>query len=213
MSVTAADVNKALRRHVIPLLRSTGFADGTGRKFWRHAEGKVDHIEIGSLSTYRALTDDATTASFHVRLGISLSHYGFQNDPFYKDFIKTGPGGPRPAETQMPIRGVLCPKSSPALIKKHWGWECQSLWSVGSIEEAERSAHDLREQLEGYALGWMDREWNLRQFLDLLQSKEARLFIATTENGSHLQLNAELYGSPIRRAHVAMVESAIEAGK
>lgn len=213
MSITAADVNKALRRNVIPLLRSTGFADGTGRKFWRHVGGKVDHIEIGSLSTYRALTDGATTASFRVRLGISLPFYGFQNDPYYKDFIKTGPGGPRPAETQMPIRGVLCPTGSPALIKKHWGWECQSLWSAGSIDEAEQSAHDLREQLERYALGWMDREWNLRQFLDLLQSKEARLFIATTENGSHLQLNAALYRSPIRQAHIAMVESAIEAGK
>ena len=211
MDVKAIDVSRALRRNVIPLLRSAGFNDSTGRKFWRHKAGKTDHFEFGSLSSYRALTDNATTASFHVRIGISLPHYGFQNDPYHKDFITEGGKGPRPRESQMPIRGVLCPKDAPPLTKERWGWDCQPLWRVNTIKEAEEAAIDLREQLETYALEWMEREWDLQQFLELLKSRETRLFIATTDNGSHLHLNAELYGSPVRQAHIAMVKRAIRA--
>lgn len=211
MDVKASDMSQALRRSVVPLLRSAGFNDSTGRKFWRNEGGKTDHIEIASLSSYRALTDSTTTASFHVRLGISLAHYGFQNDPYHRDFIAAGPKGPRPKESQMPIRGVLCPRDAPPLKKGRWGWECQSLWRVESIEEAEQAATDLREQLESYGLEWMGQEWDLQQFLELLKSNESRLFIAKSENGSHLQLAGELYGSPIRQAHMAMVKNAIRA--
>lgn len=213
MSISAQDTNKALRRHVIPLLKESGFDDATGRKFWRRSNGKTDHIEIQGLSTYRALTDEATTASFHFRLGISLPHYGFENDPFQRDHIKAGPKGPRPKESQMPIRGVLCPKGSPPLSKGRWGWEYQSLWRIKSEIDAEEAAMDLREQLERYALEWLDREWDMMDFQGLLQSKETRLFIAKCDNGSHLQLAGELYGSPIRQAHLTMVKRAIRAAQ
>ena len=204
-------MSKALRRHVFPLLRTAGFDDATGRKFWRNRDGKTDHIEFNSLSSYRAQTDNATTASFHVRIGISLPEYGCQQDPFHKDFIKGGPKGIRPSESQMPIRGVLCPKGSPPLTKGRWGWEFDPLWLITSIEEAEEAAVDLRDQLESYALDWMEQEWDLAQFRELLRSKETGLFIAEAENGSHLKLYAELYGSPIRQAHLAMVNKAIRA--
>jgi hypothetical protein len=211
MKVKAADLSKALRHHVVPLLRSAGFDDATGRRFWRRNGTKVDHVEISSLSAYRALTDEATTASFQVRVGISLEHYGFENDPVHKDHIVFGPAGPRPSESQMPIRGVICPKDAPPLRLGQWGWECKSLWRVTSIDEVDRAAVDLRDQLSGYALEWMEREWDLRDILTLLQSVEKRLFITKHENGSHLQLDAGFPGSPIRQAHILMAENAIRA--
>lgn len=211
MEVKAADLSKALKRHVVPLLRAAGFEDSTGRKFWRRSGGKIDHIEISSLSTYRALTDEATTASFVVRMGVSLEHYGVENDPFQKDHIPVGPSGPRPSESQMPIRGVICPKDAPPLRLGQWGWECKTLWHVNSIAEADQAAIDLHDQLTGYALEWLGRKWDLRDILALLQLQQKRLFIAKNENGSHLQLDAEHPGSPIRQAHIEMAENAIKA--
>ena len=212
MTAKAADLSKALRRHVFPMLRAAGFDDATGRKFWRHNGGKTDYLEISSLSTYRALTDRTTTASFHVRLGISLPQYGCQHDPFHKDHIPVGPNGPRPRESQMPIRGVVCPKDAPQLRMGQWGWECQSLWRVETVQEADHAAIDLREQLGEYTLEWLDRKWDMRAILELLQSEERRLFIAKAKNGSHLQLDAEMPGSPIRQAHIAMAKGEITAG-
>lgn len=210
MELGAKDVSKALRRHVIPFLRSHGFEDVTGRKLWRHHDGKTDHIEIASTSAYYAKLDNCTTASFTVSLGISLPQYGFHLDPFQKDYINLGPKGPRPRESQMPIRGVLCPSGSPPLTKKQWGWECDSLWVVDSVEDAEEAAIDLRLQLEKYGLDWLDRKWDLRQIADLLEKNEARLFLVTADNGSHLQLYAELAGSPIRQMYISMAKRALE---
>lgn len=208
MEVKAADLSKALRRHVVPLLVEAGFDDVTGRRFWRHTDGRTDHVEISSLSTYRALTAQASTASFVVRMAISLEHYGFENDPFHQHHIAMGPSGPRPNENQMPIRGVVCPKDAPPLRLGRWGWECETLWRVTSVAEADQAAVDLREQLTSYVLEWLETEWDLQEILTLLYSQDNRLFIAKSENGSHLQLDAELPGSAIRNAHIAMAENA-----
>lgn len=211
MSVSAKETRKALRRNVASLLKVNSFNDSTGTKYWRHENDKTDHIEITCLSTYRALTERATTASFDVRIGISLPHYGFHNDPFQKDYIPAGPNGPRPRESRMPIRGVLCPKAAPSLSKGRWGWEFQELWRIGSEQQAEDAAQELCEQLESYALDWMERDWDLHQFQELLRSEETNPLIATAGNGSHLRLACELYGSQIRQAHLAMVKSALKA--
>lgn len=212
MDAKASDTNSALKRHVAPSLKAAGFTDATGRKYWRYDGDRIDHIEIAGLSSYCALTDNGTTASFHVRLGISLPHYGIRDDPFHKDYIPDGPNGPRPRESQMPIRGVLCPADSPPLQQGRWGWEYKSLWQVISPDEAEQATLDLRSQLDSYALGWMHRRWDMALFLELLQSSERRLYIATADNGSHLELAAEMPGSPIRQAHIEMVKAAIKAG-
>lgn len=210
MELSAKNVNKALRAHVIPYLRSEGFNDVTGRKLWRHHDGKTDHVEISSMSAYRAKVDGCTTASFTVRIGISLPQYGFHLDRYQKDHIKIGPKGPRPGESQMPIRGVLCATGSPPLEKGPWGWGCHSLWEVNSIEEAEKAAIDLKWQLESYGKNWLDNQWDFNQIIDLLESNENRLFLVTTDNGSHLELDAELPGSPIRKMHIAMAKRALE---
>ena len=88
MDVKATDLNKALRKHVQPLLQDAGFDDVTGRKFWRSVDGKIDTVQIYSLSTYRALTDNATTASFHVRLGVSLPQIWRPFRPFPQGLYK-----------------------------------------------------------------------------------------------------------------------------
>ena len=206
-------MSRALARHVLPVLREAGFGDATGRRLWRHDGQRTDHIEIASLSSYRALTDNATTASFHVNLAISLPGYGFHTDPYQKDFIKSGPSGPRPRESQMPIRGVLCPPEAPPLKRGRWGWEWHPLWRVETMDDADKAAIILREQLESYALEWMERAWDSAALLELLVSKETTLFVVSADNGSHLRLNAELPGSPIRQAHIAMMREAIKAGK
>lgn len=212
MKVSASDLGKALRKHVHPLLQEAGFDDVTGRKVWRSRDGKIDHIEISSLSTYRAQTDNATTASFHVNLGISLPRYGIRFDPFHKDHIKNGPRGLRPKECQMPIRGVICPASAPPLTEGRWGWEFDSLWRVNSVEEAENAATALREQFESYALDWLNRDWDLNFILELLQSDDNRLFLVSAGNGSHLWLDAELPDSNIRNAHIDMARNAMARG-
>ncbi|MFB0614217.1 hypothetical protein [Aurantiacibacter poecillastricola] len=210
MKVSARDTSKALQRHVIPLLQANGFNDATGRRFWRHRSGRTDHVDIASMSAYRAKVDNSTTESFTVRLAISLPRYGYRVDPYHRDHIKIGPKGPRPAESQMPIRGVLCPAGSPPLKEGRWGWECQSLWTVNSIEDAEEATIDLQTQLENYALDWLSRTWDLREIAALLETQQNRLFLVKADNGSHLQLDAELPGSPIRQAHISMAREALE---
>ena len=212
MELSAKDVSKALRQYVAPLLRGNGFDDSTARKFWRHRDGKTDHIEIESTSAYYAKLDGCTTASFTVRMGISLPQYGFHLDPYQRDYITNGPKGPRPRESQMPIRGVLCPTGSPSLKKVHWGWECQTSWEIDSMEDAEASAIDLRHQLETIGLDWLSRDWDLDHLARLLKKQEARPFLITADNGSHLRLDAELPGSPIRQVHIDMVEKALRTG-
>jgi hypothetical protein len=194
-------------------LKENGFDDATGRKFWRHLSGKTDHIEIASMSPYRSLVDNCTTAAFHVRLGISLPHYGFDEDPYHKDYVKLGPQGPRPNESQMPIRGVLCPPGAAPLMQGRWGWECQSLWRANSLEAVDEAAIGLRQQLESYALDWLSQSWNLQEIAKLLETQENRLFLVTAENGSHLELDAGLPGSPIRQAHISMAREAIALGR
>ncbi len=209
MDVKATDVSKALRKHLIPYLRDAGFDDATGRKFWRRKNEKIDHVEISSLSTYRALTDNASTASFHVRLGISLPRYGVRFDPFQKDYIAEGPKGPRPIEAAMPIRGVVCHPDTPPLQSGRWGKEFNSLWQVDAVEDAEETAIALRQQFESYALDWLNRDWDLHAISDLLRSDERELILATAKNGSHLWLNAAMPQSPIRQAHIEMVTNAL----
>ena len=209
MDVKATDLNKALRKHVEPLLKDAGFDDVTGRKFWRSVDRKIDTVQISSLSTYRALTDNATTASFHVRLGVSLPRYGVRFDPFHRDYIKEGPKGPRPDEAQMPIRGVICPAGSPPMKMGRWGWEYKSLWRIDTIEEAEEAAIGLKQQFESYALNWLDRVWDLDAILQLLESEERKLILIKAENGSHLWLDAEMPSSKIRQAHIEMVRNAL----
>lgn len=209
MDVKATDLSKALRRHVKLLLKDAGFDDVTGRKFWRSVDGKIDTIQISSLSTYRALTDNATTASFHVRLGISLPRYGIRFDPFHRDYVREGPKGPRPDEAQMPIRGVICPAGSPPMKMGRWGWEYKSLWRIDTIEEAEEAALGLEQQFESYALKWLDEDWDLDAILHLLKSEGEKLILSKAENGSHLWLDAGMPSCKIREAHTQMVRNAL----
>lgn len=69
---------------------------------------------------------------------------------------------------------------------------------------------DLQTQLENYALDWLSRTWDLREIVALLETQQNRLFLVTAGNGSHLQLDAELPGSPIRQAHISMAREALE---
>lgn len=209
MEVKATDVSKALRKHVRPLLVGAGFDDATGRKFWRRANEKIDHVEISSLSSYRALTDNSTTASFQVRLGISLPRYGIRFDPFHRDYIKEGPQGPRPSESSMPIRGVICPPESPPMRKGRWGWEYNSLWKVNAVEDAEEVAIALKQQFETFVLDWLQQDYDLSTILELLQSDGKKLVLTSAQDGSHLWLDAEMPGSKIRQAHIEMARNAL----
>lgn len=206
MELCANDVSKELRRHLFPYLHTNGFTDSTGRKFWRHRGGKVDHIEILSTTPYYAKLDKCTTASFRVRIGVSLPVYGVHNDPFHKDYIKMGPAGPRPSEAAMPIRGCVYPPGTPPTYIFH-----QGLWLVNSKKDAEKSAIDLRQQFEAFALDWLNRDWDLHRIAELLKLQNTELHLATEADGSYIELNAERRDCPIRRAHVEMVNLALAA--
>lgn len=209
MEAKAKDTTAALRRHVLPLLREAGFDDVAGRKLWRHRGERIDHIELGSFSSYMAQSMRCPTASLSVRLGLALPGYGATDDPFHRDHVKDGPKGPRPKESQMPIRGVLCPPDAPPLTQGRWGWEYRWVWPIATTEDAEAAAVALARQFRDYALDWLTRDWDLEAILALLQSRENRLHLVTADNGSHLFLNAELPGSQIRAAHVSMVTKAM----
>ena len=68
---------------------------------------------------------------------------------------------------------------------------------------------DLAAQLQDYALDWLSREWEYPKLLALLEKDETSPILVSSSNGSYLKLDAELKGSAIRNAHVAMVKSAI----
>lgn len=209
MDATAKDTRAALKAHVLPLLRAHGFDDGTPSKLWRQRGARIDYIEMKCLSAYEAQTLDATTASFVVRIAMCLPGYSALDDPFHRDYVKAGPKGPRPSEAQMPIRGVISPPDAPPMKKGRWGWEFQTIWGVQSVEDAGRLARDLAAQLDVYGLEWLQREWDLGAMHSLLKRDETSPVLVATDNGSHLRLQAEVYGSAVRSAHVAMVRSAI----
>ena len=213
MQAKAKDTTAALKRHVLPLLRADGFDDGTPRKLWRHRDGRIDHVEFSSFSTYHAMTLECPTASLAVRLGLSLKGYGATEDPFHKDYVKAGPKGPRPAEPQMPIRGVLCPGDAPPMTRGHWGWEFEWIWRISTLEEAEAAARDLAHQFQTYALDWLGRDWDLNVILELLQKDEPSLILVQAPNGSHLQLDAGMPGSQVRNAHIVMAKRALYGRK
>lgn len=209
MQSTAKDTSAALRRHVLPILRSAGFDDGTSRKLWRHRESRIDHIELGSFSTYQAMTLGCPISSLSVRLGLSLPGYGATEDPFHKDHLSAGLRGLRPKEPQLPIRGVLCPGGAAPLTKGRWGWEFEWVWRIATVAEAEAASLDLANQLETYGLEWLERDWDLKEILTLHEGEAPVPILVSAPNGSHLMLDAGLPGSKIRNAHIAMAKQAL----
>lgn len=207
MSVTARDTRAALKKHVVPLLRNYGFDDGTQSRLWHHDSGRIEHVELTCFSTYRASVEGTTTASFEVRLALSLPGYSAILDPFNRHHIKPGPKGPRPSEPQMPIRGLICPATSPPMTRGQWGWEVQSIWQINNQSECEEAAIDLACQFQTYALDWLQRDWDFEVLLKALETDETSPILVTSENGSYLRLNAERPGSPIRNAHIAMLNA------
>jgi hypothetical protein len=204
IAISAKDTRKALKRHVLPGLREAGFTDGTPSKLWRHHEGRIEVICLSTYSTYRALTDNCTTASFTVRLGISLNEYSVLNSHFQKDYVKDGPNGPRPDEPQMPIRGVLCPRTAPPLTKGRWEREYQPMWRVETVEDAEARAEDLAIQLRDYGLDWLTRGWDMDDIMVRLERDEMNPLLISAENGSHMWLDAGGKGSHVRADHLMM---------
>ena len=208
--LTAKNSSRALRTFVYPLLRDAGFDDWTTRKAWRRKGHRIDHVEFVSFSPSNAAALGCTTASVGVRLGISLPKYGCSVDPYHKDFIKVGPRGPRPDESQVPIRGVLAPSWAPPLTQGKWGKEYEWIWKIKSEEDVEIAAQDIAAQFEAYGLDWLSRDWAPSKLLDLLKSPQISPILISQPTGAHLWLDAELAGSPIREAHIRMVEMAIK---
>jgi hypothetical protein len=206
---TARDTSKALRSFVYPVLKNAGFDDWTTRKAWRRKGDRIDHVEFVSFSPNSATAHGCTTASVGVRLGISLPYYGCTVDPYHKDYIKSGPSGPRPNESQMPIRGVLAPSGAPPLTLGQWGKKYEWIWKIRTIEEVDDAARDIAAQFEIYGLDWLSFDWNLNELLDLLEGPQVSPVLISRRTGAHLWLDAEVAGSPIRKAHIKMVETAI----
>ncbi len=208
--LTAKRTSALLRSIVFPLLQGAGFADWTTRKAWRREGDRIDHVEFVSFSPYSAKILGCTTASVGVRLGISLPGYGCTVDPFHKNFVKMGPKGLRPDESQMPIRGVLAPSNAPPLKQGEWGKEYEWIWKIETEQDVEGAAQDIAAQFEDYGLAWLCRDWAPDQMLQLLKSDRKSPILVSRSNGAHLWLDAEMPGSPIRQAHINMVESTIK---
>ena len=205
MDVTAKVTRAALRRHVLPVLRESGFDDGTPSRLWRHRDGHIGVIALETYSTYRALTDQCTTASFTVRLGISPANYSVLDNRFHAEYVKLGPKGPRPDEAAMPIRGVLCPSDAPALSMGRWGWEYVSMWRVDTPDDAEDRAADLASQLADYGLDWLTRGWDGAEIAAPLDRDEMDPMLISRPNGSHLRLDAGGKGTPLRDECLSML--------
>ena len=109
----------------------------------------------------------------------------------------------------MPVRGMDCPDDAPPMQKRWWGWEVQSTWRVETVEEASYKDVDLANQLQSYGLDWLRRDCFYRDLLTPLQQEDTSPILVTSENGSYLRLEAEVKGSEIRAAHIAMVTNAI----
>ncbi|NNE87447.1 MAG: hypothetical protein HKN27_05165 [Silicimonas sp.] len=161
------------------------------------------------MSAYEALTLDCTTASFSVRIASSLDGYGALDDPFHKEYVKTGPKGPRPAEPQMPIRGVLCAPDGPELKMGLWGWEFDWVWRVPSVEDVDERAAQLALSFEEYGFKWLGKDWGFEELLEVLDRPETSPMLVSKPNGSHLRLAAEKPGSQIHNGHKAMLRRAI----
>jgi hypothetical protein len=191
MVISAKETTKALRRFVYPLLKAEGFDDWTSRCTWRRKDGRIDHVEFRSFSSYFAERFDCTSASVNVWLGIQvpelvLDRYGAQ-----------GPKGPRPREWQMPIRAALAP--SLGLQQRN----PLGIWNITSVGDAEACALDIAEQLRSYGLAWMNKLLEASELLGLLLQDESMIKLDTMPNGAKLWVDAGGPDSPNRNRKIA----------
>lgn len=63
-------VNKAIKQHIIPVLKENGFKVITQRSAWRYNTTRIDVINFQSFNSYLAESVGCTTFSFAVNLGI-----------------------------------------------------------------------------------------------------------------------------------------------
>lgn len=191
MSITAAMTTRSLRSAVFPALKAQGFDEWTSRKAWRRRDGAIQHVEFRSCNVADAERFGCTSASVSVWLGMS-----FPLIPILTS-AKDGPHGPRPAESQFPVRAELAPRSARAA---KYG---PKIWQVETPEDASLVARDIADQFQDFALGWLDKDWNLKEMLAVLLAAEHPPVIETRAHGAQLWVDAGILGSPHRARMIA----------
>lgn len=68
--LTTADVNRALREFVWPVLKRAGFGRRTGRTAWRDHRDQIDVVSFWSHNAYNAAIYRINTLSFQLQLGV-----------------------------------------------------------------------------------------------------------------------------------------------
>lgn len=193
MSISAKDTTKSLRKTVYPLLKKLGFDDWTTRSAWRRNGDRIENIEFRSFSAYYAQSFNCTSASISVWIGIKPVSLSI--DPY----TRRGPKGLRPSEAAMPIRASVAPSLDLKQRNK------LLIWNIDSHDDLDISTTDIVKQLDDYGIDWINRTYDPKFLLQLLQDDQYPTEIDSRQNGAQLWIDAGTVDSPKRNRRIAEV--------
>ena len=160
--ITSGDINKILRRVVVPTLREIGFTKFQGRTAWRYLDDSVWVFHTRAVGNYFSQTTGFPPASLTAWLGI-----------FYLDFPKTptvetdDDGLPIPKESLCHVRYALdniadqiairSQSMSPIERRRTDIW-----WVEPDGSNAEAVVEDIRRSILDYGVHLLHKPYNVR---------------------------------------------------
>lgn len=161
-------VNKAIKQHIFPLLKSNGFEVFTQRTAWRYGTNKIDVINFQSFNSYLAGSLGCTTFSFGVNLGIYFKDIPNQ---FPGHSFKERAGYPCPQECECHFRKPLLKKLQQIDFSR------KDIWYIDPEGTyLELSLNDVKQELESSGLTWFQRYEDMNMVLRTLLEDNVEIF-------------------------------------
>lgn len=157
-------VNRVIKQHIFPLLKSNGFEVFTQRTAWRYGANKIETVNFQSFNSYLAGSLGCTTFSFAVNLGIYFKDIPNQ----FGHTIKERAGYLCPQEYECHFRKSLLKKLEQIEFSR------KNVWFIDP-EGAylELALNDVKQELVSAGLAWFERYEDMTEVLrTLLEDNE-----------------------------------------
>lgn len=160
--ITSGDINKILRRVVVPTLREIGFTKFKGRVAWRYLDDAIWVFQTKAVGNYFSQVTGFPPSSLTARLGI-----------FFLDFpgshpIKTADDGlPVPDESRCHVRYGLDNMADQIAVRNPEMLEQERLrkdvwWLDRDGSNAEAVVEDIRRSILEYGVPLLEKPYNTR---------------------------------------------------
>lgn len=172
LAVDKKTVEKALKEALWPLLKQHGFQTFKGRRAWRHAEKRIDVVEIQFFPREKADQWDITPYSFALPVGCFFPFVPSEHQPR----IKREKGLPLPEEIYCHLRkdSLRHLKQRESKIPNIWYIDPKGKYLNAAIE-------DTKNILEGEVFAWFDSFEDLPKLLkNIIEVPRADLALGLT---------------------------------